>query len=147
MLHTYKNYSKNNLQTNNLEVSRAHSSAISPVLDQCFRVTQVNTDSLNLFCHMSIQFNKEKKKKIKGKYVNYIGYTQNRQRKAAKLFQHTDFVVNGGSVAKSCLTLANHGLQPARLLTPRDFPGKNTGAVCHFLHQGIFLTLDQTQVS
>ena len=33
-----------------------------------------------------------------------------------------------------------HGLQPARLLCLWDFPGKNTGAGCHFLLQGIFLT-------
>ena len=31
------------------------------------------------------------------------------------------------------------GLQPARLLWPRHFPGKNTGAACHFLLQGFFL--------
>ena len=28
-----------------------------------------------------------------------------------------------------------HGLQPARLLCPWDFPGKNTGVGCHFLLQ------------
>ena len=33
-----------------------------------------------------------------------------------------------------------HGLQPARLLCPWDSLGKNTGAGCHFLLQGIFLT-------
>ena len=33
-----------------------------------------------------------------------------------------------------------HGLSPARLLHPGDFPGKNTGVDCHFLFQGIFLT-------
>ena len=33
-----------------------------------------------------------------------------------------------------------HGLQSARLLTPWDSPGKNTGMSCHFLLQGIFLT-------
>ena len=33
-----------------------------------------------------------------------------------------------------------HGLQPARLLCPWDFPGKNAGVGCHFLIQGIFLT-------
>ena len=33
-----------------------------------------------------------------------------------------------------------HGLYPARLLCPWDFPGKNTGVGCHFLLQGIFLT-------
>ena len=35
------------------------------------------------------------------------------------------------------------GLQPARLLCPWDFPGKDTGVGCHFLLQGIFLTLGQ----
>ena len=35
---------------------------------------------------------------------------------------------------------ATHGLQPTRLFCPWDFPGKDTGMVCHFLLQGIFLT-------
>ena len=44
-------------------------------------------------------------------------------------------------VAKSCPTLFwPHGLLPARLLCPWDFPGKNTGVGCHFLLQGIFPT-------
>ena len=44
-------------------------------------------------------------------------------------------------VAQSCPTLLwPHGLWPARLLCPRDFPGKNTGMRCHFLLQGIFPT-------
>ena len=30
-------------------------------------------------------------------------------------------------------------LEPARLLSPRDFSGKNTGGGCHFLLQGILL--------
>ena len=29
-----------------------------------------------------------------------------------------------------------YGLNPARLLCPRDFPGKNTEEGCHFLLQG-----------
>ena len=33
-----------------------------------------------------------------------------------------------------------HGLQPARLFCPWDFPGKNPRMGCHFLLQGIFLT-------
>ena len=37
-------------------------------------------------------------------------------------------------------SLPPHGLQPARLLCPWDFSGKNTGVGCHFLLQGIFLT-------
>ena len=40
---------------------------------------------------------------------------------------------------QSCLTLRCYGLQHARLLCPRDSPGKNTGVGCHFLLQGIFL--------
>ena len=40
-----------------------------------------------------------------------------------------------------CLTLLRpHGLEPARLLCPWDFPGKNTEVDCHFLLQGIFPT-------
>ena len=38
------------------------------------------------------------------------------------------------------LTLPSHGPEPAMLLCPWDFPGKNTGVGCHFLLQGIFLT-------
>ena len=34
-----------------------------------------------------------------------------------------------------------HGLTSTRLLCPRDFPGKNTRVGCHFLLQGIFLTI------
>ena len=42
---------------------------------------------------------------------------------------------------KLCLTLLkSHGLQLTRLLCLWDFPGKNTGVVCHFLLQGILLT-------
>ena len=46
-------------------------------------------------------------------------------------------------VSKLYLTLLRpHGLQPAKLFCPWDFPGKNTGlgCHCHFLLQGIFLT-------
>ena len=44
-------------------------------------------------------------------------------------------------------SLSPHGLQPISLLSPWDFPGKNTGVDYHFLLQGIFLTWDQTHVS
>ena len=44
-------------------------------------------------------------------------------------------------VSKSCLIpLWPHGLQPTRLLCPRNFPGKNTGVGPHFLLQGILPT-------
>jgi len=43
-------------------------------------------------------------------------------------------------VAKSCPTLFCNPIDPARLLCPWDFSGKNTGVDCHFLLQGIFPT-------
>ena len=44
------------------------------------------------------------------------------------------------SVTQLCPTLCDpHGLQPARLLCPWHFPGKNIGGGCRFLLQGIFL--------
>ena len=39
---------------------------------------------------------------------------------------------------KQVCCLQPHVLEPTRLLCPCDFPGKNTGAGCHFLLQGIF---------
>ena len=42
---------------------------------------------------------------------------------------------------QSCLTLPSYGLQPTRLLCPRDSPGTNTGVGCHALLQGIKSTL------
>ena len=37
---------------------------------------------------------------------------------------------------KLCPTILQlHGIQPARLLCPWDFPEKNTGVGCHFLLQ------------
>ena len=37
-------------------------------------------------------------------------------------------------------SLQHYELQPSSLLTPWDFPGKNTGVGCHFLLHGIFPT-------
>ena len=42
-------------------------------------------------------------------------------------------------IAQLCPTLCNP-MEPARLLHPWDFPGKNTEVGCYFLLQGIFLT-------
>ena len=46
------------------------------------------------------------------------------------------------SVSRSVMSnsLQPHGLQPARLLCPRDSPGKNTRVGCHAFLQGIFPT-------
>ena len=40
-----------------------------------------------------------------------------------------------------------HGLLPARLICPWDFPGKNTGAGCYFLLKGSSWPGDQTSIS
>ena len=37
-------------------------------------------------------------------------------------------------------SLQPHGLKPAKLLCPWDFPGRNTGLGCHALLREIFLT-------
>ena len=39
-----------------------------------------------------------------------------------------------------CRSSRPHGLKPARLLCPWDFPGKNTRVGCHYLFQRIFPT-------
>ena len=47
----------------------------------------------------------------------------------------------GGSVAKSCPTLATPWTAAHQApLCPWDSPRKNPGGGCHFLLQGIFLT-------
>ena len=50
----------------------------------------------------------------------------------------------GFNVCVSCSVMSNslrlHGLEPARLLCPWDFPGKHTGTDSHSLLQGIFPT-------
>ena len=52
------------------------------------------------------------------------------------------------SIAKLCPTLLwPHGLLPTRLLCPWHFPGKNSGAGCHFFFQGISQPKDQTCIS
>ena len=54
---------------------------------------------------------------------------------------HFMHVLDVCSVLQLYLTLCGaHELQPVRLLCPWDFSGKNTGADCSFLLQGIFLT-------
>ena len=64
----------------------------------------------------------------KHEYFNWLRHS------SIKLWRHPHQVL----VAQSYLTLWFHELEPARLLCPWNFPGKNTGAGCHFLLQGIF---------
>ena len=47
----------------------------------------------------------------------------------------------GGSVAKSCPTLATPCWYPTRLLCPCDFPAKNIGVGCHFITISILYIL------
>ena len=56
----------------------------------------------------------------------------------AKLFSASLYIYSAGLVTKPCPILATHGLQPAGLLCPWDFPGRDTGVGCHFLLQWIF---------
>ena len=57
----------------------------------------------------------------------------------------TTYLTKGGKSLSGSRSVVSDSLwpcgrQPSRLLCPRDFPGKNTGAGCHFLLQGIFPT-------
>ena len=57
---------------------------------------------------------------------------------AMKAVNHIYVMESKSEIAQSCLTLCNP--MDTRLLHPWDFLGKNSGLVCHFLLQGIFLT-------
>ena len=76
--------------------------------------------------------NHEKKRRASSKEPG--GDTQNSQEPT----EETSGLVCVCSVMSNSLWL--HGLQPAKLLYPWDFAGKNTGVGCHFLLQGIFST-------
>ena len=66
------------------------------------------------------------------------------QRQVIVLWVATSKCDLGFRLTHACMlgpdSLGSYGLQPARLLCPWDFPGKNTGVGCHFLFQGIFPT-------
>ena len=53
---------------------------------------------------------------------------------------HTVFLLSLCVYSVVSNSLQPHGLYPTRFFCPWNFPGKNTGAGCHFLLQGIFLT-------
>ena len=55
-------------------------------------------------------------------------------------FSMQDLTCTHTKLLQSLPTLWAQGLGAARLLCPRDSPGKNTGAGCHALLQGIFPT-------
>ena len=52
----------------------------------------------------------------------------------------TSFNLNHHLKGSIAIHVRPHGLQPTRLLCPRDFPGKNGGVGCYFLLQGTFST-------
>ena len=52
-----------------------------------------------------------------------------------KLMGHSERCAAAAKSLQSCPTLRPHRQQPARLPSPWDSPGKNTGVGCHFLLQ------------
>ena len=64
--------------------------------------------------------------------------------KKIKLLIYLSHYVGVSTALLSCSVMSYslwpHGLQPDRLLCPRDSPGKNIEEGCHFLLQGIFPT-------
>ena len=73
----------------------------------------------------------------------WLTFTFHFQRSKTNVHTHTH-TQNYISESVSHLVVPNslwsHELQPTKLLCPWDFPGKDTGVVCHFLLQGLFLT-------
>ena len=57
-----------------------------------------------------------------------------------KLTQHCKSIMCGHAYSVVSNSLRPHGLKPTRLLCPWNFPGKNTGVICHLLLQEIFPT-------
>ena len=81
--------------------------------------------------------------KVVGKHLKYQARLLKKRKGNIAMFTvcHRGTEKVGFLVVQSCFTLLSpHGLQPASLLYPWNFPGKNTGVDCHFLLQGIFLT-------
>ena len=72
--------------------------------------------------------------------IQYQRFLLLQKRKHFKLFEPLYMCVfmDGCSILSDFLR--PHGRQPARLLSPWDFPGKNTGVGCYALFQGIVLT-------
>ena len=72
-------------------------------------------------------------------HMKYSGKARSASR--ASVNCDTKAAAGSGLVVQSCLTLLQlHSLEPARLLCPWDFLGKNTGVGCHFLLQGTLLS-------
>ena len=59
---------------------------------------------------------------------------------SSNVFLHCKYLCAVFSCSVMSNSLRPRGLQPTRLLCPWNFPGKNTGACCHFLLQKIFPT-------
>ena len=85
-------------------------------------------------------YKKKKKNPFVVQVIILAGWVQRRLRNLDYLRNQNTFAGICCLVAKSCWTLLPHGLWPARLLCPWDFPGKNTGMGCHLYLQGIFPT-------
>ena len=75
------------------------------------------------------------------KYIaSYVSRPKSSERKMIHLSQCTGSWKMSESVLVVVVaeSLQPHGLDPARLLCPWEFSGKNTGVGCHFFLQGIF---------
>ena len=109
------------------------------VLREWWYTTVLTLSSLNLYCFISIT-------KHSFVFWNFIAS------KVWSVYVHTVITLLNNTFVCECVhrwvcvcvhsvmsnSLWPHGLQPARLLCPWNFSGKNIGAGCHFLLQGIY---------
>ena len=76
-------------------------------------------------------------------HITVSSFHQNTESRMASLICSISFlwssIGQSETVSLSVVSdsLQPHGLQPARLLCPRDSPGKNTGVGCDFLFQSL----------
>ena len=119
----------------------------------------------NYWTHMGdtkYYYEKPKDSRLKKVQKSWVFYRRKRPSKAPAICSHffsppmSSVEVNSGVCVYVCVCVSSsvvsdslqpYGLQPARLLHPWDFLGKNTAVGWHFFLQGIFPTRDQTQVS
>ena len=84
---------------------------------------------------------------LTGKSLWFLSCTRRSLTKKMSFLCFTSIYANMHACSVMSDSLRPHGLQPTRLLCPWNFPGENTGGVCHFLLQRIFLAQGLTSTS
>ena len=106
-------------------------SSLSPPFSHLLQTTRVLGPSIHTLSHSAV--------------ISYSNLLNTSPHSKTLVLVHSRPQALPSSCVYACLVIQSdslqpYRLQPARLLCPWDFPGKNTGVGCHFLLQGIFPT-------